>query len=126
MAFPDTMIRARPATGRIAPAFLALVWNAPVVRRQIEKVAKTTAGIYKINQKDLGAVVLPVPSLADQEHVVAAVAASRDALGRPSVEVRAAGARSTALRRSLLAAAFSGRLTESVADLSVAAEMVPA
>lgn len=111
VAYPDTLIRARPAVGMIAPEFLALVWNAPIVRRQIESAAKTTAGIYKVNQKDLGAIRVPVPSLVDQHRVVDAVAASRDALNRLSTEVSAASIRAAALRRSLLAAAFSGHLT---------------
>ena len=111
VAYPDTLIRARPATDKIAPEYLTLVWNAPGVRRQIEKAAKTTAGIYKVNQKDLAAIRIPVPSLAEQAQVVDAVAASREALGRLSGEVHAASARSAALRRSMLAAAFSGRLT---------------
>lgn len=111
VAYPDTLICARPAVGKIAPEFLALVWNAPIVRRQIESAAKTTAGIYKVNQKDIGAVSVPVPSLVDQHRVVDAVAAFRDALSRLSTEVTAASIRAATLRRSLLAAAFSGHLT---------------
>lgn len=111
VAYPDTLIRARPAADKIMPDYLALVWNAPAVRRQIEKVAKTTAGIYKVNQKDLSAVLVPLSSLADQRRVVEVVADSREALGRLSGEIRAASARLAALRRSMLAAAFSGRLT---------------
>lgn len=111
VAYPDTLIRARPAADKIMPDYLALVWNAPEARRQIEKVAKTTAGIYKVNQKDLGAILVPLPSLADQRRIVESVAESREALSRLSGHIRAASDRSDSLRRSLLAAAFSGRLT---------------
>jgi type I restriction enzyme S subunit len=126
VAFPDTLIRARPDLTRVHPEFMAYVWNAPGVRRQIEKAAKTTAGIYKVNQKDLAAVRVPVPSLADQERVVAAVRESRDALSRLAREVGRAVARSSALRRSLLGAAFSGRLTGDACDQSEAEEMINA
>lgn len=126
VAFPDTLIRARPDLTRIHPEFLAFVWNAPGVRRQIEQAAKTTAGIYKVNQKDLAAVRVPVPSLADQERVTAVVRESRDALSRVALEVGRAVARSSALRRSLLTAAFSGRLTGDASDLSVTEEMIGA
>lgn len=126
VAFPDTLIRARPDVTRIHPEFMAYVWNAPRVRRQIEKAAKTTAGIYKVNQKDLAAVRVPVPSLADQERVTAAVRESRDALSRLALEVGRAVARSSALRRSLLGAAFSGRLIGDTSDLSAAEEMIGA
>lgn len=115
VAFPDTLIRARLNADRISAEFLALVWNAPDVRRQIEKSAKTTAGIYKVNQKDLNAVRIPAPSVEDQRRVVAAVGESRKALTKVSDEIARGLKRSAALRRSLLAAAFSGRLT---ADLS--------
>lgn len=115
VAFPDTLIRARPDANRITSEFLALVWNAPGVRRQIEKAAKTTAGIYKVNQKDLNAVSVPAPSVEDQHRVVAAVSESRDALAKLAAEMDRGVRRSAALRRSLLAAAFSGRLTS---DLS--------
>lgn len=126
VAFPDTLIRARPDLTRIDPEFLAYVWNAPGVRRQIEQAAKTTAGIYKVNQKDLAAVRVPVPTLADQERVTTAVRESRDALSQLALEVDRAVARSSALRRSLLGAAFSGRLTGDASDLSEAEEMIGA
>jgi type I restriction enzyme S subunit len=126
VAFPDTLIRARPDLSRIHPEFLAFVWNAPGVRRQIEQAVKSTAGIYKVNQKDLAAVRVPVPSLADQERVTAVVRESRDALSRVALEVGGAVARSSALRRSLLDATFSGRLTGDASDSSVAEEMMGA
>ena len=124
VAFPDTLIRARPDLTRIHPEFLAYVWNAPGVRRQVEQAARTTAGIYKVNQKDLSAVRVPVPSLADQERVTTAVRESRDALSRLALEVSRAVAQSSALRRSLLSAAFSGRLTGDASDDSEAKEMI--
>lgn len=124
VAFPDTLIRARPDLTRIDPEFMAHVWNAPSVRRQIEKAVRTTAGIYKVNQKDLATVRLPVPSLADQERVTSAVRESRDALSQLDFEVGRAVARSSALRRSLLGAAFAGRLNGHASDQSEAAEMM--
>jgi type I restriction enzyme S subunit len=111
VAFPDTFIRARPKNERISSEFLALVWNAPGVRRQIEKAAKTTAGIYKVNQKDLDAVLIKVPSLEDQSRIIGSVSQSRDALMDLMMQSARGMQRSAALRRSLLAAAFSGNLT---------------
>ncbi len=72
-------------------------------------------------------------NLADQtpspEHQSAAVAACReliDGVERFKETVTGQCKRSAALRRSLLAAAFSGRLTGSDTDLSVAEEMIGA
>lgn len=116
VAFPDTLIRARPDTNRITSEFLALVWNAPGVRRQIEKAAKTTAGIYKINQKDLNALLVTVPSVEDQGRLVDSVLQSREALMDLTMQTARGAKRSAALRRSLLTAAFSGRLTAASPD----------
>jgi type I restriction enzyme S subunit len=115
VAYPDTLIRARPDPATISPEFLALVWNAPAVRRQIEGAAKTTAGIYKINQKDLAAVQVPVPSLIDQERIARAVTAARESVAKLESDVGRSRMRGAALRRALLAAAFSGQLTAEMA-----------
>lgn len=70
VAFPDTMIRVRPDTQKLEPHYLSLVWGAPSVRSQIEGSARTTAGIYKINQGHLGSVTIPVPPLDEQGRIV--------------------------------------------------------
>jgi type I restriction enzyme S subunit len=111
VAFPDTLIRARLNLEKIKPAYLALIWNAPIVRRQIETSARTTAGIYKVNQRDLAGVRIPVPSTGDQAAIVDRVGEQRETLGRLGEELQHAAARSQSLRRSLLTAAFSDRLT---------------
>ena len=48
-------------------------WNSPFMRSQIEASAKTTAGIYKINQGDIRAYAIPLPPLAEQEAIAALV-----------------------------------------------------
>lgn len=111
VAYPDTLMRARPDPTQLSPEFLALVWNSQVVRRQIEASARTTAGIYKVNQKDLGSVLVPLPSLSDQTDVVARVQGLREGVSRLAAAEDLATRRLESLRRSLLAAAFSGRLT---------------
>jgi type I restriction enzyme S subunit len=71
VAFPDTMIRARPRRSELLPEYLALVWESPDVRAQVERAARTSAGIYKVSQPSLGAVRLPVPSIDEQRRIVA-------------------------------------------------------
>jgi len=70
IAFPDTMIRIRPDKSHLLPEYLKLVWGAPVVRRQIESAAKTTAGIWKVSQPDLESVAFPLPSIEIQAEIV--------------------------------------------------------
>lgn len=126
VAFPDTLIRVRPNADKVNPLYLALIWNAPSTRRQIEARARTTAGIHKVNQKDLGRIRLPLPSIADQMTIVGEVGEQRRALQRMRGEIHLATVRAQSLRRSLLAAAFSGRLTRSATDLSAVEEMIGA
>ena len=70
IAFPDTMIRIRVDTDVVRPDFFLLLWNSQVVRRQIELAARTTAGIYKINQQHILSFIVPLPSLAEQAEIV--------------------------------------------------------
>ncbi len=70
VAFPDTMIRVRPRADHLIPKYLAFAWSAPATRAQIESKARTTAGIYKVAQRDLETITLPVPSLSQQQRIV--------------------------------------------------------
>lgn len=110
VAFPDTMIRARGDSDRVLPEFLRLVWNGPVVRRQIERAARTTAGIYKVNQQDLARVSLPVPPLEVQRRVVDAASHRASVLDAVATAADQGLGRGAILCRSILAYAFLGRL----------------
>lgn len=59
--FPDTIIAAPVDLRELKPAYLETIWSMPYIRRQIESVARTTNGTYKINQQTLQSVLLPVP-----------------------------------------------------------------
>lgn len=71
VAFPDTAIRARPRSVAVLPEYFDIVWNSRRTRDQIESVARTSAGIYKVNQGQLEEIRLPVPPLSDQRRVIA-------------------------------------------------------
>jgi type I restriction enzyme S subunit len=126
VAYPDTLIRARPILELLDTTYLSLVWNSPMVRRQIERVARTTAGIYKVNQSDLGSILVPVPAIEDQRRIAASVVSGRGEVSRANDAIALAQLRSAALRRSLLAAAFSGQLTGSSTEVSEVAAMINA
>jgi type I restriction enzyme S subunit len=110
VAFPDTMIRARVDSTRIDRRFLRLVWNSALTRRQIETTARTTAGIYKVNQQDLSSVVLPVPPIDVQREVVAQMEQQLSLADALRTAIDHAVVRSGHVRRSILSEAFSGRL----------------
>ena len=110
IAFPDTMIRARLDTSAVQPEYILLAWNSSIVRRQIEKAARTTAGIYKINQGHICEFVLPLPSLAEQAEIVRVLQGRLEVAEELDLEIEASLARADALRRSILKEAFAGQL----------------
>ncbi|MEJ7811499.1 MAG: hypothetical protein WKG32_13890 [Gemmatimonadaceae bacterium] len=111
VAFPDTLIRVRPDESRITGSYLRLVWDSIGVSRQIEGFARTTAGIYKINQRDLEATMLPVPeSVAQQRTIVAEVERHLTVADRTAAEIDVQLARAARLRQAILKRAFEGRL----------------
>ena len=110
VAFPDTMIRVRLDTSAVRPEYFVLAWNSWAVRRQIETAARTTAGIYKINQGHIRGFVLPLPSLAEQSEVVRILDERLESADSLQAEIDANLARAEALRQSILKKAFSGQL----------------
>ena len=111
VAIPDTIIRARPDVTKIDPNYLSIAWTSTKVRRQIQSRAKTTAGIYKVSQGDLSSVVVPVPHMDAQLAIVSQLQQLRESTTRLTEQLLAHEQRSAALRRAVLAAAFSGHLT---------------
>ncbi len=69
--FPDLMIRIRPDYRRIKKEYLLYYWQSRLMRDQIEEKAKTTAGIWKINQQHLLSLRIHFPKdLSQQEKIV--------------------------------------------------------
>lgn len=105
--FNDLLIRLRPRPD-VAPTFLNYVLQSSDVRRELEEASKTAAGIWKINQKALGKIQVPVPSLATQQSVVDALDEALEAV-RGIVEILPHTA-VDALGASILRKAFAGEL----------------
>ena len=109
VAFPDTMIRFR-LNEFVLKRYFSLMWNSYVVRAQVEASARTTAGIYKVNQQDLAAMTIPLPPLAEQHRIVAEVERRLSVVQQAEGTVEASLARAERLRQSILKQAFSGKL----------------
>jgi type I restriction enzyme S subunit len=123
VAFPDTMIRIRHDANVVRADFLTAVWNSLIVRRQIEARARTTAGIYKVNQRDLAAIWMPVPSLAEQASFIRRLEQSDQGIRTLREGIARSMLRANGLNRSLLTAAFSGRLTGASSDVDCVKEL---
>jgi type I restriction enzyme S subunit len=81
-----------------------------MVRRQIERRVKTTAGIYKISQPELASITIPLPPLTEQHQIVAEVERRLSIVAGAEAQVDANLRRADRLRQSILKQAFSGQL----------------
>ncbi|WP_082949818.1 restriction endonuclease subunit S [Mycobacterium sp. ACS4331] len=123
--FPDLLIRLRADESKVDPRFLIAVLRSERSHSQLRRKAKGLAGsMPKIDQKAIADVPVPVPDHSTQrqivervERVAAAYQVQIEAIGRTRL-------RAGLLRRSLLAAAFSGRLTNSSEEQLEALESV--
>lgn len=71
LVFPDLLFEVVPNPDLASTAFLRFAWESPSVRRQVEQMARTSAGIFKINTKNLVSVSLQLPSVEEQERIAA-------------------------------------------------------
>lgn len=108
--FPDLMIRVRLSDELRSTRWIPAIWPAPQTRRQIEARVKTTAGIWKISQADLGRVVVPLPPLQEQVAGARAVAASLSWARRQEDLAQQTLAGLARLDLSILATAYRGEL----------------
>lgn len=98
----------RPGTSRL---WLATVLGAHSTRRQISRLATGTKdSMRNISQSSLLSVEIPVANAQQQREVVARAAMIEDRAAQLDTELWDTLIRGRVLRRSLLAAAFSGRL----------------
>jgi hypothetical protein len=110
VAYPDTFIRVRVDSAVYSAKFLQTVWESPFIRLQIETTARTTAGIYKINQRDLEKCLLVLPPLAEQQQIVAGVERRLSVADEIEKVVEQSLKQAERLRQSILKRAFAGRL----------------
>ena len=110
VAYPDTMIRLRVTPGAVSESFFSYVWNSHVLRRQIEGAARTTAGIYKINQGHILDFSIPLCSSDEQTVVVDQLSETLSAIDELEAEVDEQVSRFGPLRQTILKKAFAGQL----------------
>ena len=110
--FPDLLIRLRVDPALMTPQFLALALQTERCHRALRARAKGLAGsMPKVDQGAIAALDLPCPSLEDQHRIVAEAGSRVASVRALSDAALMAQRRSLALRRGVLDAAFSGRLS---------------
>jgi type I restriction enzyme S subunit len=111
-AYCDHFIRFRVDQILVLPRFVALGFQVPSIRHQVEAAMVSSAGQNTVSQASYREIELPIPPLAEQRRIVEKVEALL-------VQVNAARARLAKVptilkrfRQSILSAACSGRLTD--------------
>ncbi|RJO66024.1 MAG: hypothetical protein C4523_14195 [Myxococcales bacterium] len=112
VAYPDTLIKVRISPTVLLPELLTRLWNSQIVRSHIEKKAKTTAGIYKVNQGDLELTILPLPPFQEQERILCELERLDSLATMATAQVSNNFKRATRLRQAILKWAFEGRLAD--------------
>lgn len=106
--FPDLFIQVPLQDSPLDPEFFVIVWNSRKVRDQIEDMAKTTSGIWKVNQSHIADVMIPAPSRDEQREFVDKVNALRNRLLRQKSNIDDATSQLSALIPSVLNKVFNG------------------
>src|SRR5699024_785399 len=67
--YPDLLFRIR-TNSRMTSEFFVSAFESPASRAQIELLARTTVGTFKVSAADIRSIVLPVPPLDEQHAIV--------------------------------------------------------
>jgi type I restriction enzyme S subunit len=107
--FPDTMIRLRISRTIRGANWLPTIWRSNMVRQQVSRRAKTTAGIWKISQPTVQTISIPLPPIAEQQRIVAEVEQRLAAIDRIEKQILAALEQTSQLRIALFHRSLSGK-----------------
>jgi type I restriction enzyme S subunit len=109
VAFTNSLIRFQ-ANENVDPEWALLVFRSHMHNRRFMQESQITTNIAHLAAGRFKTVEFPVPPLREQQERVLEARAGLDACARLRSGVEAARKRATNLRRSILAAAFSGQL----------------
>lgn len=110
VAFTNSLIRFK-ADECVDPEFALLVFRRHMRAGRFKRESRITTNIAHLSAARLKPIEFPVPPLNEQRAIVEQARAMFDSIGLLRKEIADGSARQASLRRSLLAAAFSGRLT---------------
>ncbi|MEV2241293.1 restriction endonuclease subunit S [Micromonospora sp. NPDC049891] len=111
-----------PTRDDVSPYYVSYALQAPANQRQLLNSAHEVAR-KTLNLEDVRRIGLPIPSRCQQDRIVARIDAVLAELGRIKAAAATGNRRSEGLRRALLDAAFSGRLTGRASDMDMVEEM---
>jgi type I restriction enzyme, S subunit len=103
------LIRVRPGLA-LEPSYLELYWNSPAAAQRVQSVASSTSGLHTLSTGKLKILPVVVPPLEEQKRIVTEVERQLSFVEACERAVDVGLVRSAGLRRSVLKAAFEGRL----------------
>jgi type I restriction enzyme S subunit len=105
--YPDKLIRVRVPASVLLPAFLVIAASIGNGRAFIESKIRTTAGQSGVSGSDIKAIPVAIPTLEEQQRIVAEVDRRLSLIRTVEAEVDANLKRAQALRQSVLSKAFA-------------------
>lgn len=125
VAFTNSLLRF-VANPDVLPEFALLVFRRHMHTGRFRRESRITTNIGHLSASRLKTIEFPIPPLVEQQWLVQAALQRLQEVSRLLAAVEGAQRRSSALRRAVLAAAFSGRLTGRRTDEEVIEEIAEA
>lgn len=88
----------------------AVVWDADIIRKQLNQIASTSAGQYNVNSTNLRKIAIPIPPKKIIEDALSELDEIKALVEKIEVAINASIHRAERLRQSILREAFAGRL----------------
>ncbi|SEQ04972.1 type I restriction enzyme, S subunit [Rosenbergiella nectarea] len=105
------LIRIRLNLEIAVPEYVTYCLQSPQIRQIIENIARSTSGVNNINSKELSSLILPIPSLEEQNEIIKDVDKHLSCISIFETMTDNALSRINNLTQSILAKAFRGELT---------------
>ncbi|MDF8264877.1 restriction endonuclease subunit S [Luteipulveratus flavus] len=125
VAFTNSLIRFK-ANPDVLPEFALLVFRRHMHAGRFKRESRITTNIAHLSATRLKPIEFPIPPLETQRKIVESAASRLARISRLEGSIDHAHARGAALRRAVLAAAFSGRLKGDRTDDEVIEELAHA
>lgn len=122
VAFTNSLIRFN-ANSEVLPEFALLVFRRHMHAGRFKRESRITTNIAHLSASRLKPIEFPIPPLQDQQEIVNRVTMQLADATRVEDSIKKMTARSSALRRAVLAAAFGGKLTGRSTDAEVIEEL---
>lgn len=108
--FAGYLIRLRANSKTVKSEYLLSAMSSHFLRKQIEFAAKSTSGVNNINSGELQNLIIPLPSVEEQEDLISGLDSMLAIINSTEFEIDQQLAKAETLRQSILKKAFSGQL----------------